>query len=58
MYCHLEFKLPYLKNKLLSIRLKELFEPIVLRRKANGFLLFLKEQKHKIDKGNLYLTEN
>ena len=43
MYCYLEFKPCYLKNlKLFSIRVKELFGPIVLRRKADGFLLFLK----------------
>ena len=31
MYCYLEFKLRYLKNlELFSIRVKELFEPIVL----------------------------
>ena len=31
MYCYLEFKLRYLKNlKLFSIRVKELFEPIVI----------------------------
>ena len=30
------------KLKLISIRVKELFEPIVLRRKGDGFLLFLK----------------
>ena len=40
--CYLEFKLRYLKNlKLFSIRVKELFTPIVLRRKGDGFLLFL-----------------
>ena len=34
MYCYLEFKLRYLKNlRLFSIRVKELFELIVLRRK-------------------------
>ena len=39
----LEFKLSYLKIlKLFSIRIKELFEPIVLRKKGDGFLLFLK----------------
>ena len=39
MYCYLEFKLCYLKNlNLFSIRVKELFEPIVLRRKADGIL--------------------
>ena len=33
----------YLKNlKLFSIRMKELIEPIVLRRICDGFLLFLK----------------
>ena len=39
--CYLEFKLRYLKNlKLFCIRVKELFEPIVLRKKGDGFLLF------------------
>ena len=44
MYCYLEFKLRYLKNlKLFSIRVEELFEPIVLRKKkGDKFLLFLK----------------
>ena len=45
MYCYLEFKLRSLKNlKLFSIRVKELFEPIVLRerKKRDGLLLFLK----------------
>ena len=43
VYCYLEFKLRYLKNlKLFSIRVKELFENIVLRRKGDGFLLFFK----------------
>ena len=57
-----------------SIRVKELFEPIVLRKKGDGFLLFLKAfswetdlwvtlgdftaENKKIGKGNLYLTEN
>ena len=42
VYCYHEFKLPYLKNQnLFSIRVKELFEPIVLRKKGDGFLLFL-----------------
>ena len=37
-YYYLEFKLRYLKNlKLLSIRVKELFEPIVVQRKGDGF---------------------
>ena len=41
--CYLEFKLCYLKNlKLFSIRVKELFEPIVLRKDiGDWFLLFL-----------------
>ena len=43
MHCYIEFKLSYLKNlKLFSIRVKELFEPIVLPKKGDGFLLFLK----------------
>ena len=45
MHYYLEFKLGYLKNlKLFSIRVKELFEPIVLRKKkkSDGFLLFFK----------------
>ena len=43
VYCYLEFKLCYLKNlKLFSVRVKELFEPIVLRKKGYRFLLFLK----------------
>ena len=42
-YCYLEFKLRYLANlKLFSIRVKELFKPIVLQKKVDGFLLFLK----------------
>ena len=36
MCCYLELKLHYVKNlKLFSIRVKELFEPTVLRRKKN-----------------------
>ena len=75
MYCYDELKLRYHKNlKLFSIRIKELSEPIVLRKKGAGFLLFLKAfswetdlwvtlgdftvKKRKIGKGNLYLTEN
>ena len=75
MYFYIEFKLRYLKNlELFLIRVKELFEPIVLRKKADGFLLFLKAfsweidlsvtlgdftvKNAKIGKGNLYLTEN
>ena len=43
VYCYVEFKLRYLKNlKLFLIRVKELFEPIVLpKKKSDGFLLFL-----------------
>ena len=38
VYCYFEFKLRYLKNlKLFLIRV-ELFEPIVLRTKADGFV--------------------
>ena len=44
VYCYLEFKLSYLKNlKLFSIRVKELFEPIVkiIKNKGwRGFALF------------------
>ena len=63
-----------LNTRIFSIRVKELFEPIVLRQKGDGFLLFLKAfswetnlwvilgsftvKKRKIGKGNLYLTEN
>ena len=41
-YCYLEFKLHYLRNlKLFSTRVKELFEPIVLReKKRRDFALF------------------
>ena len=40
VYCYLEFKLRYLeKLKLFSIRVKELFEPTVLWKRAIGFLL-------------------
>ena len=52
VYCYHEFKLRYLKNqKLFSIRVKKLLEPIVLwkknknknkNKKGDGFLLFLK----------------
>ena len=43
VYCYLGFKLHYLKNlKLLSVRVKELFEPVVLRGggKLTGFCSF------------------
>ena len=41
MYCYLEFKLHYLKNlKSFSIRIKELFEPIVLGKRRQVFALF------------------
>ena len=58
----------------MSIRVKELFKPIVLPRKDDGFFvlfesIFLRNwslsnarwlygEEHKIGKGNLYLTEN
>ena len=43
VYCYLEFKLRYLKNlQLFSIRVKELFQPIVLRKKGRRvFALFI-----------------
>ena len=43
MYCYLEFELHYHKNlKLFLIRVKELFEPIVLQKKKGRqvFALF------------------
>ena len=62
------------KLKLISIRVKELFEPIALGKKGDGFLALFKSiflrnrslsnarwfysKKRKIRKGNLYLTEN
>ena len=55
MYCYLEFKLCYLKNlKLFLVRVKELFEPIVLQKKRkkkkdDGFLLVLKAFSWEID---------
>ena len=51
MYCYLEFKLRYHKNlKLFSITVKELFEPIVLRKKkATGFCSFLKAFSRETD---------
>ena len=75
VYCYLEFKLCYHKNlKLFSIKVKELLEPIVLQKKGNGCLLFLKAfswetdlwvtlckfmvKNAKIGKGSLYLTVN
>ena len=43
MYCYLIFKLRYLRSlKLFSSRVKEIFEPIVLQRKGDEFLLFLR----------------
>ena len=50
MYCYLKFKLCYLKTlKLFAIRVKELFELIVLQKKANRFLLFLKAFSRETD---------
>ena len=41
VYCYLEFKLRYLENlKFFSIRVKELFEPLVSWKKATGFCSF------------------
>ena len=43
VYCYLEFKLRYHENlQLFSIRVKESFEPIILWKNVDGFLLFLK----------------
>ena len=75
MYCYHKFKLRYLRNqKLFSIRVKELFESIVLRKiKRRVFALFKSiflrnrslsnarlfyDKKRKFGKGKLYLTEN
>ena len=67
MYCYIEFKLDILKTYLILflIRVKELFEPIVLKTKGDGCLLFLKaflkifcSKKRKIGKENLYSTKN
>ena len=58
VYCYLEFKLRYLKNlKLFSISVKELFEPIVLRKKRQDNARWFYGRKLKIGKENLYLTE-
>ena len=41
VYCYVESKLRYLKHlKLFSIRVKELFEPIVLQKKVTAFCSF------------------
>ena len=51
LYCYLEFKLRYLKNmKLFSLRVKELFEPILLRRKGKRRLSDLNFNYVVIDK--------
>ena len=43
VFCFIEFKLSYPKSlKKKSIWVKELFEPIVMPKKGDGFLLFLK----------------
>ena len=51
IYCYTEFKIRYLNNlKLFSVgKKKELIEPIVLRKKADGVLLFLKVLSSGID---------
>ena len=71
IYCYLDFKLRYLKNlKLLSIRVKQLFDPIVCENKKRRVFALLKAfswetdlwltlgdltvKKHQIGKGNLY----
>ena len=70
---YIKFNLRYLKNlKLFPITVKELFETIVLQRKGDGCLLFLKAfsretdigetargfRAKKIEKGNYVLTKN
>ena len=55
VYCYHEFKLGYLKNqKLFSIRVNELFEPTVLRKKGDGFLLFFKSRHVNATKSYLH----
>ena len=56
VYFYIEFKLRYLKTlKLFSIRVKKLFEPLVLhkkkkkKKKAEGFLLLLKAFSSETD---------
>ena len=50
MHCYTEFKLRYLINlKLFSVGIKEWIEPIVLWKKADGFLLFLKALSSETD---------
>ena len=50
MYCCTEFKIRYLNNlKLFSVGIKELIEPIVLWKKADGFLFFLKTLSSETD---------
>ena len=61
MYSYLEFKLRYLKKKLklFSIGVKELFEPIVLRRKGDGVFAVFKDiflKKNKKKKNDLWVT--
>ena len=72
VYCYIEFKLRYLENlKLFSIRVKQLFEPVYLRKKRRVLALLkafssetdlwvtlILSKKRKIGKGNLYLNEN
>ena len=50
MYCYTEFKIRYLNNlKLFSVGIKELIEPIVLWKKADRFLFFLKALSSETD---------
>ena len=50
MYCYTEFKIRYLINlKLFSVGIKELIEPTVLWKKADGFLFFLKALSSETD---------
>ena len=60
VYCYHEFKLRYLKNqKLFSIRVKELFEPIILRKKRRRVFalfksMFLRNRSLPVMLGDFY----
>ena len=46
------------KLKLFSVRVKELFEPIVLRNRSLSNARYFYNKNRKIVKGNLYSTKN
>ena len=56
LYCYLEFKLRYFKNlKMFSVRVKELFKPIVKKRRrmlALFLLAFSEETDFKVTLGD------